>query len=266
MLASGWTLALALASVIPWREVQPGLERAEFLAARSGPLSRVRIVALRLDPCRVRLELVERSRDEGTLGAWAVDSLPDQAMLAFNAGQFRGGAPWGWHVRDGVEVQPPGSGTLAMAITLGASGRVSLVTPAEIPALRTNVRAAFQSYPTLLVDSVPPRELRAPGRGVDLMHRDSRLALGTTSSGQVLLLLTRFEAVAGIGSTLPYGPTIPELATLMRRLGATRAVGLDGGLSSQLAMRERSGALVKWTNWRLVPMGVVGRAVTKCYG
>ena len=71
-------------------------------------------------------------------------------------------------------------------------------------------------------------------------------------------MLTRFRGAGSAGATLPFGPTIPELATLMRRLGATRAVGLDGGLSSQLALRESSTTLRQWSNWRMVPLGIVG--------
>lgn len=263
VVAPGWTLALALAGAIPWQPVRPGLERAEYMASRSGPLSRVRVIALRLDPCRIRLDFATRTRDLGSLGAWTIDSLPPEAVLAFNAGQFRSGAPWGWWVQRGEERQPPGTGALGMALTIDSTGRVALRTPDEI-ATHPRVDLALQSYPTLLVDGALPTPLRAPNRGVDLEHRDSRLAIGVTRDGRVVLALTRFEAVAGVGSTLPYGPTIPELAALMRDLGAVRALGLDGGLSSQMALRQADGTLARWSNWRWVPMGVVGRPVDGC--
>jgi hypothetical protein len=32
---------------------------------------------------------------------------------------------------------------------------------------------------------------------------------------------------------------------------------LDGGISSQLAVRNNNGILKRWTNWRLVPLGLV---------
>jgi exopolysaccharide biosynthesis protein len=181
-------------------------------------------------------------------------------VVALNAGQFREGTPWGWVVQDSVERQAPGSGSLAMAVVFDDAS-LRLLAPDEIAGVRGTVRAAIQSYPMLLVDGVMPPPLRAPGRGVDLEHRDSRLAIGTDREGRVLIVLTRFRGAGSAGATLPFGPTIPELARLMRRLGATRAVGLDGGLSSQLALREADANVTTWSNWRMVPMGIVGVAV-----
>lgn len=40
-------------------------------------------------------------------------------------------------------------------------------------------------------------------------------------------------------------------------LGCNRAMLLDGGLSSQLAVRSEDGSLKRWTNWRQVPLGLV---------
>lgn len=255
-IAPGLGLALALA-LVTWRPVRPGIERTEFVAG-PGALARVRVIALRLDPCRVRLAPEERARLSGLRGAWTVDSMPVDALLAFNGGQFSGGTPWGWYVRDGVEQHPPGTGSLAMALTVTEDGGVALVPPDEIAARRGKVRHAIQSYPMLLLDGVLPLPLRAPGRGVDLEHRDTRLAIGTAADGKVIIAMTRFEGIAGQGATLPYGPTLPELAGIMRRLGAVRAVGLDGGLSSQLAVRDADGDVMALTNWRMVPVGMVG--------
>jgi hypothetical protein len=41
-------------------------------------------------------------------------------------------------------------------------------------------------------------------------------------------------------------------------------VGLDGGLSSQLAWRDLQGKRTAFTNWRLVPLGIVGTARSGC--
>ena len=242
---------------VAWTTTRLGVEHAEFPLAERGMLSTVQVIALRLDPEHVRLQLMARSRYEGLRGAWTVDSMPSEAILALNAGQFREGMPWGWLVQDGVERQAPGSGSLAMAVVLDSSG-VRLLPPSEIAAARGAVRDAMQSYPMLLVDGALPAPLRAPGRGVDLAHRDSRLAIGTDAAGRIVIVLTRFRGAGGAGATLPYGPTIPELAALMQRLGAVRAVGLDGGLSSQLALRDHARSVRRWSNWRMVPLGIVG--------
>lgn len=255
-------LALPLGPRVPspgvsWTMARDGIERTEFAMAERGLLQAVQVIALRLDPTRVHLDLMARTRYAGLRGAWTVDSLPAEAVLALNAGQFREGSPWGWLVQDSVERQAPGSGSVAMAVVFD-EGAVRLLTPNEIPAARGTVRAAIQSYPMLLVDGVMPPPLRASGRGVDLEHRDTRLAIGTDAEGRVLIVLTRFRGAGAAGATLPFGPTIPELARLMRQLGATRAVGLDGGLSSQLALREHDATLRQWSNWRMVPLGIVG--------
>ena len=243
---------------VPWAPVGAGVERASFPLARKGVLASVQVIAVRVSPCRVALEFVERTRYEGLRGAWTVDSMGSDAILALNGGQFREGTPWGWIVRDGVEQQPPGTGALAMALVVD-NGAVRLLRPDEIAAARGTVQHAIQSYPALVVDGVMPTQLRTPGQGVDLAHRDSRLAIGIDRDGRMLVVLTRFRGVGGVGGTLPLGPTIPELASLMQRLGAVRALGLDGGISSQLALRAPSGELERYTNWRMVPLGIVAR-------
>jgi exopolysaccharide biosynthesis protein len=47
------------------------------------------------------------------------------------------------------------------------------------------------------------------------------------------------------------------MAAFMRSLGCVRAMMLDGGLSSQLALRDANGTLERWANWRAVPLAVV---------
>jgi exopolysaccharide biosynthesis protein len=251
-------LRAALALGVLWSAVRPGVWQSEIPLASRGPLSAVRAVAIRLDPAQLDFALDRVTRDDGLRGGWTVDALPATAVVAFNAGQFTGGFPWGWLVRDGVETQPPGTGSLAMAFVVDSAGGVSLVTPDELPAVRARARLAFQSYPALLVgDGEEPWELQAPGRGVGLEHRDSRLALGILEDGSVVVAITRFTALGGQAETLPWGPTVPEMAALMRSLGCVRAMLLDGGISSQLAVRGADGEVSRWANWRKVPLGLV---------
>jgi hypothetical protein len=223
--------------------------------ASTGALAPVRAVAVRIDPRVVAFSLgpVEHGRP------WTIDSVGAFDAVAFNAGQFRTSGSWGWVVRDGVEMQPPGSGSVAMAFVVDSNGVPSLIDQSELPSRRGHVRLAFQSYPALLVgDGSLPWELRETGRGVDLAHRDSRLALGIRSDGSVVVVLTRFTGLGpGPGEMLPWGPTAPEMAAYMRSLGCRRAVLLDGGVSGQLAVRSENGALRRWPNWREVPLGLV---------
>jgi exopolysaccharide biosynthesis protein len=94
---------------------------------------------------------------------------------------------------------------------------------------------------------------------VDLQHRDSRLAIGELRDGRVLILLTRFEGLGGVLDNLPFGLTTPETAALMGALGCRRAVLLDGGISSQLAVRDAARGLRAWRGMRYVPLGLVAR-------
>lgn len=256
-----WTAPLpALNGAVRWRPVRPGLERAEIRIAGGGEARRLRVILVRADPRRLRFRLEAATRRQGLLPNWTVDSLPDGAVLALNAGQFSGGRPWGWVVRDGREEQAPGTGPLSMAFVVDGAGAVRLVTADELPAVRARggVAAAFQTYPALLVgDGRVPAPLAAAGRGVDVGHRDSRLALGVLPDGRILVALTRFDALGGAVGELPVGPTTPEMAALMGALGCRRAVMLDGGISGQMLVRPASGPALAWRAWRRVPLGLV---------
>ncbi len=240
-----------------WHAERPDVWRHEAPMATTGPLATVTAVAIRVNPAAHRFALDVVRHDYGMRGAWTIDSIPDDAVLTFNAGQFTGGWPWGWLVRDGAELQPPGKGSLGMAFVVDSGGRVSLVMPRDVPALRGKAYLAFQSYPALLVDGALPWELRASGRGVNLEHRDSRLALCTLADGSLVVAITRFTGLGGAGATLPWGPTVLEMAAYMRSLGCRQAMLLDGGMSSQLATRNADGSLLRFANWRPVPLALV---------
>jgi exopolysaccharide biosynthesis protein len=242
-----------------WQPVRPGVWYRESQMATTGALAPVKAIAIRIDPRLVRFSLEPGSSETGTSRGWTIDSIGDTALVALNAGQFRAGGSWGWIVRDGIESQPPGAGSVVMAFVVDSTGVPSLVDPGELPARRGHVRLAFQSYPALLVgDGRMPRELDAPGRGVDLDHRDSRLAFGILGDGSVVVALTRFTGLgSGAGGMLPWGPTVGEMAAYMKSLGCRRAVLLDGGVSGQLALRGADGVVRRWANWRTVPLGLV---------
>ena len=256
--------ALLLALGTLWHPADPGVSWSQSRMAPRGPLSAVNIIVVRMNPQRLRFELDTATRDYGLQAAWTVDRMPNHGIAAFNAGQFIGGFPWGWLVLNGVEHQEPGTGRLAMAFVIDSTGNASLLTPDEQPAARTKAHYAFQSYPMLLSGKGEmPWELRASDRGVNLTHRDSRLALGIRGDGTVIVALTRF-AMAGVAAErLPWGPTVPEMAAFMRSLGCERAMMLDGGISSQLAVRRTNGALERWANWRPVPLAVIATPRTR---
>lgn len=226
--------------------------------AHDGPLAGVNVVVVRMDPRQLQFELDTATRDLGMTAAWTIDRIPDRGVAAFNAGQFIGGVPWGWLVLNRVEQSAPGTGRLAMSFLVDGAGAASLVTPEELPAVRARAHFAFQSYPMILSGKGEmPWELRGPDRGVSLTHRDSRLALGILPDGSVVVALTRFAIAGSAAGSLPWGPTVVEMAAFMRSIGCDRAMLLDGGISSQLAVRGADGDLKRWANWRPVPLAVI---------
>lgn len=71
------------------------------------------------------------------------------------------------------------------------------------------------------------------------------------------MALTRFDALDGVLDAIPLGLTTPQTAALMGALGCSRAVMLDGGISSQLLVRDSAGGAQRWPGIRRVPLGLV---------
>jgi len=226
---------------------------------------RARIVVAVFDPRRLALAL-DLVQHDGAIAPWTLDAAPADARIALNAGQFADEGPWGWVVHRGREWQAPGSGSLAGAVVVDTGGAVRVVAASAIGAWRGSgaVREAIQSYPTLLDEGAAPGALCPGGSGVDREHRDARLALGVRPDGHVVIALSRYDAPA-LPERTPIGPTTPEMAEIMRRLGAKDALMLDGGLSAQLLLRERasgelaSGEVRRWPGLRAVPLALVAR-------
>ena len=228
------------------------------LGARGIP---VRVVAVIFDPRRLRLAL-DLVQQDGVLQPWHLDAAPADARVALNAGQFSDDGPWGWVVHRGREWQAPGSGSLAGAFVTDTAGVVDIITAADIAGWRGSptLREALQSYPMLLEgDGTPPAALCPATAQVDLSHRDTRLAVGVRRDGWVIIALSRY-AGGTLPDRTPIGPTTPEMAEVMRRLGAVRALMLDGGLSAQLLVRDRAGAAPRrWQGLRNVPLALVAK-------
>src|SRR5690606_9173547 len=268
-LASAAALLLLLTPVssgarsggVEWEERLPGMEWGTVELPAIGIMTQVKAVVVSVDPAVVTFELAGTPAPSGPPHRWTIADAPGDVVVSLNAGQFGPARPWGWLVRNGVEVQPPGTGPLAPALAADTSGQLRFIPADSIAAVRAagTTVLAFQSYPTLFEhDGRYPAALEAPGRGVDLEHRDARLAIGETADGQLLLVLTRFDGLGGLFEELPIGLTTPEMAALMRRLGARRAVLLDGGVSSQLAL-NLTGRRHVWPGYRRVPIGLVGK-------
>jgi hypothetical protein len=246
----------AVSPTVHWEKIRPGLEssRLDLWGDRIG--LHVAVILVRLNPAKFSMHLETTVND--VKPSWNIKSVPAGAAFAMNVGQFEGNRPWGWLVRDGREMQPPRPGPLSSALIIDTNGRAAILDAGELAEARkrNDILLAFQSYPAILTGAGNvPEPLRAPGRGVDLEHRDSRLALGMLPDGNLLFALTRFAGMGGPLSQLPYGPTTPEMAAIMGALGCHRAMLLDGGLSGQLLLRTLKGQTRQWPGLRSVPLG-----------
>lgn len=254
-----WERPLPLvADAVTWTRAAAGLEVGRLRLSGPGEAWRVGVVLVRIDPAAVQWKL-HWGMAAGDRKAWTIDSAPEEAILAVNAGMFNAGAPFGWTVIDARERGSIGTGVIAPAFVEDSLGGLALV-PAEslqTRRARRGVRLAFQSYPELLRDdgTLPPM-IRAGTAAIDLAHRDGRLAIGHLRDGRWLVALTRFEGAGGALSFLPFGLTVPEMAALMGALGCDRAVSLDGGISAQLAVRDSSGMWQRWPGVRKVALGL----------
>jgi hypothetical protein len=254
-----WENEMPLADRVSWRAGGNGVEWGDLQLRGASEAWRTRLILVRVDPRLVDLWLdpsFTRNRD------WTVGDAGGDATVAFDAGQFRASLPWGWVVTGGREVLAPQYAPLAAAVVVDPDGRVRIVSPGNVAAERQRgtAREAFQSYPMLLEEGRVPAPLMQAGQGVDLGHRDSRLALGTLPDGRVIVALTRFDALGQKLGRIPFGLTTPEMAAVMGALGCRRALLLDGGISGQLLVRDSVGAARVWPGIRSVPMGLVARS------
>ena len=242
-----------LARRLRWRDGAAGTAWGELALAGVGEAWRTRLIVVRVDPRRVRLTLDTAFVDGNA--AWSLDRAGATAVAAVNAGQFVRSMPWGWVLLDGAQFLRPSVAPLVSTFTVTAGGAVRLA-HATVPD-SAGVRWAFQSYPTLLNAGSVPHQLREAGCGVDVAHRDARLALGLDGEGRLLIAMTRFDAIGSAFDRVPFGLTTPEMAAVMGALGAVDAVLLDGGISAQLLVRDAAGNAHRWPGVRNVPLALV---------
>jgi uncharacterized protein YigE (DUF2233 family) len=257
---SRWDGSASLAHHVVWNSGAPGVEWGELRLKGNGEATRTRMIVVRLDPRSTSFSLDPAfSRNQ----KWTIGSVERDVTVALDAGQFRRTLPFGWVVTGGRELLPPEYAPLAGAVVVTHDGRLHIAPPDSLPLQRARTAAleAFQSYPMLLQQGQVPPPLQHSGKGVDLEHRDARLAIGTLEDGRVLIALTRFDALGPSLGRIPLGLTTPEMAAVMGALGCRDALMLDGGISGQLAVRDAGGSLRKWPGIRSVPLGLVARSI-----
>lgn len=256
-----WRTSGVLARAARWRAGRAGVEWTTIPLEGVGEARAITLVVARLDPRQLQLSLAWGVDLNSARPSWTLDSTPNDAVLAVNAGMFADALPWGWVVSRGAELLPPGHGPLSSAVVVGEDGSVELIAGDSIVARRArgSVREAFQTYPTLLTgDGDVPEALRA-GDSIDRTHRDARLAMGMDRQGRLLIALTRFTTDLPFLDRIPVGLSVPEMAAVMGSLGAAQAALLDGGISAQLRIVGSDGETHDWNGTRRVPLALIAR-------
>jgi hypothetical protein len=129
----------------------------------------------------------------------------------------------------------PPTGTLVAAEPTGPAGDLLRSLRTDVPVTLTTQLGfpgavdALGGNPRLVVDgAVADREVDGEG---DFFARHGRTAVGVTADGRMLLVV-----VDGRQPGYSRGMTLRELAELLQRLGATQAMNLDGGGSSEMVV------------------------------
>lgn len=246
------------ASLIAWRAGARGVTWGELQLKGAAEAWRTRLVVARIDPTRVTLRL-DTAFSAQREAAWTLARAPRAAVFAVNAGQFAATMPWGWVALAGRRWLPSQTGPLSAALMQDSAGALRWIRGDDVPhvAGEHGVRWAFQSYPAVLQADSVPVPLRSAGHGVDVAHRDARAGICLTRDDQLLVALTRFDAVGNALDFLPFGLTVPEMAAVMGALGCRDAMLLDGGISARLRVRDASGVAHDWEGLRAVPLALL---------
>ena len=102
----------------------------------------------RLDPRQVTLSLVMDQTGRDLRPAWSLDHVPEDVLLAVNAGQFAFTLPWGWVVLNGKQFLPAGTGPLSSAFVVDSAGAVRWVHGTVSCVASSHQRTIFPLKPT----------------------------------------------------------------------------------------------------------------------
>ena len=123
------------------------------------------------------------------------------------------------HLADGVPPLPPGD-TVLLSLRLAGAAGIAL-------------REAVGGRPLLVADSAVTGDVDTEGNA-GFRGLNPRSAVGMNRQGTRIW----FAVIDGRRPGYSMGMTLRQTAELMRALGATRALNLDGGGSSALALRD----------------------------
>lgn len=165
----------------------------------------------------------------------------------------RGGFPYGGEVAGQWTIDDaPLSARLAVGTSLPSALEASTTSVDQLMAKLPLTSQLLSERGAVDAHICGQRALREPGT------RDRRLAIGTRSDGSALFVLAHFDGVGDASASAPLGVSLPELASIMRALGAQRASVLATGASAQLMVRESSeGVARRWAGDVGSPRGLL---------
>ena len=148
-------------------------------------------------------------------------------------------------VRAGQGDTPIGAGQVVVSVADGSPAAAALagLQVGDAVSLTTRIGEDWQG----VVNSVGGRDLLVDD-GLNVATgtaRNARIGVGIRADGSLLLL------AADNGDLDGGGIALPDLAELMRDLGAVDAVNLDGGNSSQMAVHRPGAATLDYVNGHL---------------
>lgn len=160
-------------------------------------------------------------------------------QVAINGDGF---SPW-WS-RGVTDYYPHEGDPVAPRGTTASRGKLYWTSQAAVPTLYISSRTTFSfEAPSKPFNAISGETLLVSGGNLlpdlDDSVTQPRSAIGYSSNGRYLYLVV----VDGRQPLYSEGMTVRELASLMRSLGADYAMNLDGGGSSTLVVRDRSGQL-----------------------
>ncbi len=212
---------------VQWRGGDETLRWGEWRIMVGTERLPVRVIAVAVQPPRVRLTLHDTTAAPMYGTTWTIDRAPARTRIA--AGVTQPVTPWPDADPQGMERDTAGD-------------------PVERLFERVRGHSLVQS---------DGRESPNCTAGSDAT-RDRRLSVGIRRDGSLLFVLAHFDGAGDASTLAPLGPTTAELAVIMHALGARRAMSLADGPAAQLLVREgRDGSEKRWPGLRGTPFGLV---------
>lgn len=220
---------------IQWRQLASGVETADIYD-KSFPLI-AHAVKVDLSHPAVSIVTSEAALFKNTDGRIIGETpqtfaLRHNTVAAFNAAAFKTRSVLfslyrtivGIHITDFRRMSPPNA--RYGALLFYARGTACIIDSQKEDFFTADVRHAVSGFWVILRNGeIVPQKVQI---------RDSRTAVGLADNGKTLFIL----AVEGENKRKSQGLSYEETALLMRELGASDAMQLDGGSSSTLVIRE----------------------------